>query len=130
MIDDFGEEIPMSHKRQHADQVGTGVFFIGLALIWLTGFWWPGIMFVLGAMIIARTMAEGKPWQSATGAFWLIGIGLVFWLPGFLNLNVGSIWPVLLILLGAFMLFGGKYRPRIERYEDEKPKNDEAEDYV
>ena len=50
---------------EKASQIGTGVFFVGLGLLFLSGWWWPGIMFVIAASILARTMAEGEGWQSA-----------------------------------------------------------------
>jgi len=116
------------NSSQNADQVSGGVFLIGLALLFLTGWWWPGVMFVVGASIIARTMAEGKPWQSATGAFWVIGIGILFGVPGlFAGINWGMIWPIALIGIGLFMLFGGNLRPSLNRYQDEAA--DEDEDY-
>lgn len=114
----------MSDKKR-VDQVAGGVFLIGLALLFiLDGFWWPGIMFVIGASLIARTVAEGKPWQSATPAFWTIGIGLVFWLPSILNIGFSNFWPLMLIAIGLFMLFGGFERFR-DGADSRKRKNDE-----
>ncbi len=114
----------MNEKQEKATQVGTGVFFVGLGLLFLTGWWWPGIMFVIAASILARTLAEGERWQSATGALWLIGIGCVFGIPGLIGDLAGAFWqlfPALLIGIGLFMLFGGKYRPRVSS----KRKNDD-----
>ena len=116
-------------KQHNADQVSGGVFLIGLALLFLTDWWWPGIMFVVGASIIARTMAEGAPITSATGAFWVIGIGIIFGIPDlFDGINWGQIFPIILILIGVFMVFGGNLRPRINRH-DEKRKNDVDDDF-
>ena len=101
---------------EKASQIGTGVFFVGLGLLFLSGWWWPGIMFVIAASILARTMAEGEGWQSATGAFWLIGIGVIFGLPGLIGDIAGAfgqVFPLILIGMGLFMLFGGRYRPNI-----------------
>ena len=42
-----------------ASQIGIGIFFIGLGLLLMTGWWWPGIMFVLAATVIARRLAAG-----------------------------------------------------------------------
>ncbi len=69
----------------------------------MSGFWWPGILFLLGAVNIARGMAEGRTWQSMQGGLWLIGIGLFF--------MIGFNWAILLILVGVSMLVGGFYRP-------------------
>ena len=66
---------------EKASQIGTGVFFVGLGLLFLSGVVVAGIMFVIAASILARTVAEGERWQSAKGAFWLIGIGVIFGLP-------------------------------------------------
>jgi hypothetical protein len=103
-------------SKQNSGQVSGAVFIIGLGIIFLFDFIdvWPGIMFVIGASIIARVMAEGKPWTAATGAFWVIGIGLVFWLGDNLNFGISSAWPLILILIGVGML----YR-RNERREDD-----------
>ena len=118
----------MSDKsnKQHAEQVSGGVFLIGLALLFLLDFWWPGIMFVIGASIIARTLAEGKEWTKATGAFWVIGIGLVFWLPDVLNIDFSNLWAFILIGIGLFMLFGGQYRPKMSRHDEHDEYSEDA----
>ncbi|MCA9895564.1 MAG: hypothetical protein KC615_21415 [Anaerolineae bacterium] len=126
----------VKHSKERADQISGGVFMIGLALLFITHWWWPGIMFVIGATIIARTMAEGKDWTTATPAFWVIGIGVVFGLPGLIGgIDWATIWPLGLIALGLFMLFGGNMRPKIGRYDDDdeitdKRKNDEDDDIL
>lgn len=121
-------------KNENAGQIGAGVFLVGLGMLFLTEWWWPGIMFVLAASIIARTMAEGKPVNSAKNAFWLIGIGILFGLPGLIGGIAGAFWklfPLILIGLGLFMFFGGRYRPDIG-YEDDnmKRKNDDDDDTI
>ncbi|MCY3979203.1 MAG: hypothetical protein OXG23_13980 [Chloroflexi bacterium] len=111
-------------KNEKASQVGTGVFFVGLGLLFFTGWWWPGIMFVIAASMIAGTIAAGESWTSATGALWLIGIGVVFGIPGLIGDIAGAFWqifPLILIGMGLFMLFGGKYRPKVSG----KRKNDD-----
>ena len=84
--------------KTRAEQVSGGVFLIGLALLFMTGFWWPGILFVLGATAMARGISEGQELQSVSGGIFLIGLGLVFW--------AGFSLPLLLILLGVSSLFG------------------------
>jgi len=120
-------------KRQDAGQISGGVFLVGLGMLFLTGWWWPGIMFVTAASIIARTIAEGQHPKTATGAFWLIGIGILFGMPGLIGEIAGGFWnifPLILIGFGLFMFFGGRYRPNVDNY-DEKPKNDNDDvDYV
>jgi hypothetical protein len=85
------------HKRR-ADQVSGGIFLIGLGLMFAKVLpWWPGIMYVAGAAAIAQGFAEGKRGYALMGGVWLIGLGLLF--------SVGFSWPLLLILIGASMLF-------------------------
>lgn len=119
----------MKHERENqAEQVAGGVFMIGLGLLFFTGFWWPGIMFVIGASMLARTIVEGDPIASNTGALITIGIGIIFGFPSLLpGMNRGNIWPLLLIGIGLFMLFGGKYRPTLTDHE-RKRKNDDLDD--
>ncbi|GEM_PF-819177 len=90
---------------RRGNQVSGAVFLIGLGLLFLTNFWWPGILFVLGAAAIAQGLSEGRGWYALQGGIWLIGIGLVF--------SVGFSLPLLLILLGLSMLCGTVCRPRI-----------------
>jgi hypothetical protein len=102
-------------SKTRADQIAGGVFFIGLAILFITSFWWPGIMFVLGASAMARGVAEGKDWYSVPGGLWMIGIGLVF--------TFNFSWPVILILIGLSMLFGQSWRQRFkDRTDDSEVK--------
>lgn len=94
---------PMSKER--ADQSAGGVFLIGLALLFLTGWWFPGILFVIGAASMARTLAQGKAWAKDTPALILFGLGILFGLPSFIG---GWIIPVGLIGVGLYMLYGNK----------------------
>lgn len=115
----------MMDKEEKASQASTGVFFVGLGLLFFTGWWWPGIMFVIAASILARTMALGERWQSATDALWLIAIGVIFGIPGLIADIAGAFWqifPLILVGMGLFMLFGGKYRPNVSG----KRKNDDS----
>jgi hypothetical protein len=89
---------------RRGNQVSGAVFLIGLGLLFLTNFWWPGILFVLGAAAIAQGLSEGRGWYALQGGVWLIGIGLVF--------SIGFSLPLLLILLGLSMLCGTVFRPR------------------
>ena len=110
---------------EKASQVATGVFLIGLGLLFLTGWWWPGIMFVTAASILARAVAAGERLQDASGAWWLIGIGVIFGVPGLIGDIAVSFWrifPLIMVGMGLFMIFGGKYRPCASK---EKRKNDD-----
>ena len=85
-------------NKTRADQVSGGIFLIGLAMLFLTDFWWPGILFVIGASAMARGIAEGQQWYTVTGGLWMVGLGIVFW--------AGFSLPLLLILVGVSSLLG------------------------
>jgi hypothetical protein len=85
-------------SKQRADQIGGGVFLIGLGLLFTDVLsFWPGILLVIGASALASGIAEGQSGQKVTGGLWMLGIGLFF--------LVGFSWPLILILIGVGMLF-------------------------
>ena len=121
-----------SDKRD--EQVFGGVMLIGLAVLFLTGYWWPGIMFVVGAAMIARTTAQGREWTTDRGALGVIAIGLVFAALNFLDkiFSASFVWPLALIGVGLYLLFGrdGRWQDYINRRprrSDDEPtsKNDD-----
>ncbi|MDZ4771219.1 MAG: hypothetical protein SGJ24_19020 [Chloroflexota bacterium] len=121
------------NMSERSEQIFGGTFLIGLALLFITGWWFPGIMFVIGAALLARTYAENKPLTENTGALVLLAIGAFFtmgdvfdWLGGF------SLLPLILIGIGVYLLFGDRIRATMGSRttdttiapRDEKPKND------
>jgi hypothetical protein len=81
-----------------SDQISWGVFLIGLGLMLANVIpWWPGVLFVGGAASLATALAERKRGWALLGSIWLFGLGLFF--------SVGFSWPLLLVIIGASMLF-------------------------
>lgn len=95
-----------------SSQIGTGVFLIGLALIFLFDYVWPGIMFVIGASLLVAEYYEERSINFASsrvvGAIVVILIGLM----GVINFDIdwGRIWPLFLMGLGVLLLFGDRLR--------------------
>ena len=122
----------IDEKSGKASQIGNGIFFVGLGLLFLTGWWWPGIMLVFAAAALGRALAAGKSWQDARGALLLAGIALLFSLPGLMGSLSGAFWrwlPLIFVGVGLYMLFGGRCRPRFgDRDDDEKGKNKRKND--
>ncbi|MBC7809971.1 MAG: hypothetical protein H7175_02430 [Burkholderiales bacterium] len=83
--------------RKRADQIAGGVFLIGLAVLFMSGDFFPGILIVIGLSALSKEAALGKRWQSS-GALGLVGVGLVF--------AFGFSLPLLLIGIGVAMLMG------------------------
>lgn len=98
----------MSEKR--AGEIFGGTFLIGLAVIFLTGWWWPGILYALGAAMIVRTVAQGKAWTEERGGLAVLGIGVLISLAEAVNIFDFNWFPILLIGIGLYLLFGNRIR--------------------
>ena len=122
----------MSEKRRQSWKIGNGIFFVGLGLLFLTGWWWPGIMLVFVVSALGRALAAGKSWQEARGALLLAVIALLFSWPGLMGSLSGAFWrwlPLIFVGLGLYMLFGGRCRSLFGHGDDdEKRKNDNGGD--
>jgi hypothetical protein len=98
--------------KERSGQVGGAVFLIGLGIIAFFDYWWPGIMFVIAASLLATEYVETNAINFSSGR--VIGAAVVFiiGLLGALDFNIdwGQLWPVVLILIGLRMLFGGYFR--------------------
>ncbi len=46
--------------RRASDSISGGVFLIGLGMLMLTGWWWPGIMLVIGLASAAELARRGQ----------------------------------------------------------------------
>jgi hypothetical protein len=89
----------MSNQR-HGGHAFTGVFLVGLGIIAIFDWWWPGIMFVLAVSFLVQALLDGRLADNIISILILAAIGLagvwqkMHFHPGF------SIWPVLFIAIG------------------------------
>ncbi len=101
----------MSSKEKHTShpdkQIHVGILLIGLALLFITQFWWPGIMFVIGAAMLGYTIRAGDNWRDNREARIMIVIGLIFWVPDQLSLGWMAALPLVLIAVGLFIVLDG-----------------------
>ena len=84
-----------------------GVFLIGLAILFVTGTIWPGILALLGAMSLLGGFFGGREYHGFAGAVWLIGLAVLF--------ATDTIWPGVLVLAGISAILGamfGSFRGR------------------
>lgn len=98
----------MSEKR--AGEIFSGTFLIGLAALFLSGWWWPGILYVAGIAMLVRTVAQGKPWTEERGGLAALGIGVLFTLTDVVSVLDFNWLPILLIGIGLYLLFGNRLR--------------------
>ncbi len=101
----------MAEKR--SSQVATGIFLIGLALIFLFNLSvWPLIMFVIAAALLGAEYAHDGTLKlgdnRVIAALIVTAIGLINLVN--LNINWGSLWPIVLILVGLYVLFGDRIK--------------------
>ncbi len=115
------------NMNSDADRTMLAVGLIGFGLLLtplgrIVGGFWPGILFVFAAAVIARDVAEGARWHQSAG-LWLVALGVIF--------LFGFSLPFLLILAGLALLFGYSYRPKAfhwvhheDEFFHEQPEND------
>lgn len=94
-------------KKQGRDGVSSGVFLIGFGVLYLTQWWWPGLMILLGVTGLADIVMSGH-WKDAlkTTAVFLIAAALLWGL-----VWTGIMWSILipgtLISVGIFLVYRG-----------------------
>ena len=60
-----------------AGAISGGMFLIGLGALMATGWWWPGIMVVIGLSSGTALIFRGKTWQGITSLAFFCGIAVV-----------------------------------------------------
>lgn len=105
-------------RRQHSaggPDVSGGVMLVGLGFLFLTKWWWPGIMLVIAAATAARGLTTEDPEirrRNLTAAFFLA------MLPLFISMWAWSwrawmvLWPLMLITAGAAIVWRAM-RPKL-----------------
>lgn len=89
--------------QQRANAIIGATWLFGIAALFYTGFWWPGILFVVGVSSIIEGLVRGQGWYAFQGGLWAIGIGV--WAIFDFRL------AVLFVLLGCSVLLSGFVRP-------------------
>ncbi len=90
-------------NQERARAVISAVWLFGLAALFYTGYWWPGILFVIGLSAIVEGFVKGQGWYALQGGLWALGIGI--WAIFDFRL------AVLFVLLGLSVLLGAFVRP-------------------
>jgi hypothetical protein len=102
---------------EQANAITSAVWLVGLGILISTGWWWPGILFVIGAGSIAQGFVDGRGWYSLQSGLWTIGFG-IWALVGF---GYGLLFLFTMIALSG--LFGAFFKP--SPFE-KKPKADQS----
>ena len=105
----------MSLNAEQANAIRGSVWMFGLAALFFTAMWWPGMLFLIGISAIVEGLIAGKKWYALQGGAWMIGIGV--W--ALLNFRLWFLFAILGVctLVGAFApppLLAKKPRPHYE----------------
>lgn len=116
-LDDENAEKPENNRNRHDKRLGLGIVFIFIGIVFVLSnlglipfpvrhyvFSWQMILIVIGLFSIAGN-------RNKTQGLIMIGIGVVFMMPGILGfpgLGLSSLWPLALIGLGAYILLKQK----------------------
>lgn len=91
------------NTRRTKSGIAGGIFLIGLGILTMTGFWWPGVMFVIGLAIGADRVFRGNYLQALTALVVCFAIGLI----SAVDIPWNIFGPFILIALGAIVLVQG-----------------------
>ena len=98
----------MTEAGNEIKGITPALILIGIGVLALTGYLWPGIFFVIGGALIVGGLTAGKSWSEMTGGLILLAIGAYFALPFRLDLSeIEWLGPAILIIIGCVLLFRG-----------------------
>lgn len=104
------------HLTPHqANAISSAVFLIGLAALFYTGAWWPGILFLIGAEAVVQGFVRGRGWYALQSSYWLFAIGIL----AIYHFSV----PLLFVFLGLSVLLNAFVRPP---HLHPKPRTDQT----
>jgi hypothetical protein len=88
---------------EQANAINSAVLLIGIGILISTGWWWPGLLFLIGAASIAQAFVNGRGWYSLQCGLWAIGFGI--WV------LFGYALLILLTMIALSGLFGAFIKP-------------------
>jgi hypothetical protein len=91
----------MNLTPHQANAITSALWLVGIGVLIVTGWWWPGIMFVVGVTSIAQGLVAGRGWYALQAGLWTIGIGV--WALASFNMLVFFCLVALSVLAGAFL---------------------------
>lgn len=90
--------------KKRGSAISGGIFLIGLGVLLITNWWWPGIMFVIGLSGGAELIFRGKIWRGIGTIAFFSAIPIVVWIVQETEIPWGLVGPFILIGLGIITL--------------------------
>jgi hypothetical protein len=84
--------------RRERSGVAGGLILIGIGVLLVTGWWWPGIMVVLGVALAAERWLSGRTREGIVVLGIFLGIPVAISLMA--SIDIPWIWVVALVLIG------------------------------
>ena len=91
-------------KRKRASGLSGGIFLIGLGVLMFTGWWWPGIMLVIGLAGGAELIFRGKIARGIGTIAFFSAFPIIWAIVQATDIPWTVVGPFILIALGAITL--------------------------
>jgi hypothetical protein len=91
-------------NRKRASSISGGIFLIGLGVLFLTDWWWPGILVVIGLSGGGELIFRGQIIKGLGTIAFFCGIPLIWTIVQATNISWGIVGPFILIALGVILL--------------------------
>lgn len=87
-------------NRQNSDVISIGLFLVGLGLLFLVGWFWPGILLLIGVVSMVNQVAKGEILSGLSSLVFFSVLTAVF----SLGLEWQIVLPLALIAVGMLGL--------------------------
>jgi hypothetical protein len=91
-------------KKKRASGISGGIFLIGLGVLLLTGWWWPGILLVIGLSGGAEQIFRGQMARGIGTIAFFSAIPIVITIVQSTDISWAIVGPFILIVLGVITL--------------------------
>jgi len=92
------------NNRKRASSISGGIFLIGLGVLFLTDWWWPGILVVIGLSGGGELIFRGQIAKGLGTIAFFCGIPLIWTIVQATDISWGIVGPFILIALGVIIL--------------------------
>lgn len=90
-----------SQNTEKANALSLGLFLIGIAILYLIGSWWPGILLAIGIPYAIRNYIKGRIYDS----LFIFVIFTLAFLVAFLQIPTEVLIPIVLFIIGLHIIF-------------------------